>query len=242
MVFEPKEQPYSIGDEVTTRVTISNTIDRDYPQLHLKWKAQNSHGETVEEGIIEPEEFGVLPRGDNKEPGQITHECTINISTGEGAYSRGKNYFSVEIMEESHSGEESNLDRIDKRGRWFWVERKPEPPGSGGSTLNSIACHAHDAHGLDAFFDFHNRDLYIFTKHGPNIAPYWGKRGKHRIGARNSFHAAGDQILREILARNLANFDGELTPGAITSDEGLLQKVLLDKAKWVAAAQKAFGD
>jgi hypothetical protein len=243
IVFEPKEQPYSIGDNITARVTISNTIDREYSRLHLMWKAQNASGELVENGVIESEEFGVLSRGDSKEPGQVTQDIAINISTGEGAFRRGMNRFTAELVEESHSGEGVILNTVHKRSRKFWVEQKPEPPSNdgGASILNEVYPFAKDGDGLDAYLDPSNRDMYVFTKHGPNIAPYWLKRGKHPIAVRNIIHAAGDEIMMQILTRELSNFDGELTTGAITDDGGLLRKVLLDKTKWVAATQKAYG-
>ena len=242
IVFDPSgKEPFSIGDDITARVTISNPVDREPPYLSLRWGAANASYEWVEEGSLTTEEFGIIPRPTSKdEPGQIVHEFAFNIHTGEGAFRKGKNWLQVEIAEETPGSEENQIILVHKRKLGFWVESKPPPIGSSGSSIiNAVNPILSPSNGKDVYLDFGEQEVYPFTKHGPNIAPFWGKSRQHPIAVRNLFQAAGDEIVNHIVRERLSTIDGDLTIGSVVGDEGILPEVILAKIRWVAAAQKA---
>ena len=234
---------YEVGDDVIGRITISNPIDAEPPNLSLTWKACNLSFETVEESTLDVQEFGIIPRPISKdEPGKIVHEFTFNIRTGEGAFRRGKNWFVVLLDEQNLDGE---LKRIDKRRHAFHIGKKPPPKqkGSSGSDFirNIVPVNFEsDPAGKDVYLSMSDQTVYAFKKTGPTIAPFWGNGAQHQVAVRNLFQAIGDEVMKEIVTRKIADLNDDLNAANITGENGVMEDVLKLKRKFIAASESAY--
>jgi hypothetical protein len=234
---------YEVGDDITGRITISNPVDAEPPNLSLAWAACNLSFEKVERAGIGVQEFGIIPRPISKEePGKIVHEFAFNIHTGEGAFRRGKNWFEVQLAKQSLDGE---LEMIDKLRTSFWIGEKPPPKqkGSSGSDfLKDIMpmTQESDPPGKDVWLVMSDQTVYVFKKFGPTIAPFWGNGNQHQVAVRNLFQAIGDEIMKEIVTRKIADLNGDLNAANITGENGVIEEVLKLKRAFIADSESAY--
>ena len=203
--------------------------------------AANLSREKVEKGEITVQEFGIIPRPISQEkPGKIVHEFTFNVHLGEGAFRRGKNLFEVKLDGERM---DSELEQFDLLKKSFWVGEKPPPQkrgSSGSSIIGDIITMTSASEGKDVYLAVDNQLVYAFTTHGPNLGPFWGDRSKHQVAVRNLFQALGDEIMKHIVTKKLAELNGELNSANITGDSGVIEEVLNLKRKFIASAEKAY--
>jgi len=231
---------YEVGDEISGVITVSNPVDAEPPNLSLAWAATNLSYEKVEQGLIDVQEFGIIPRPISKEkPGELQHKFAFNVHTGEGSFRRGKNWFVVDLAEENFQG---GMERLDRRKKAFWIGEKPHPKKRGSSGLNTIKeliPMTVESNGRDVFLDISEQNVYVFKKFGPNIAPFWGVPARHQTAVRNLFQAIGDEIMIHIVKKKIADLDGDLNAGNLVGESGIMEEVLTLKRAFVAASENA---